>query len=43
MERRSFEPVVTLDNLLKASETVVPSVSALELARYERLRDQFSV
>lgn len=36
-----LEPIVTLDDLLEASETVVPSVTAGELERYEQLSKQF--
>ena len=35
-------PTVGLNDLLKASETVVPSVSEEELSHYERLRVQYS-
>jgi SpoVK/Ycf46/Vps4 family AAA+-type ATPase len=35
-------PVVTADDLIKASKDVVPSVSIKQLADYERLRVQFS-
>lgn len=35
-------PVVTGDDLIEASKEVVPSVSAKQLADYERLRVQFS-
>lgn len=34
-------PTVTLEDLIKASEKVIPSVSEVDLKRYERLRDQF--
>ncbi|GAX25199.1 peroxin-6 [Fistulifera solaris] len=34
-------PTVTLDDLIQASEKVVPSVSEADLKRYELLRDQF--
>jgi len=36
-----LEPVVTLDDLLWAARKVVPSVSAAELANYERLGEQY--
>ena len=35
-------PVVTGDDLIEASKEVVPSVSAKQLADYERLREHFS-
>jgi peroxin-6 len=35
-------PVVSADDLMEASKDVVPSVSAKQLADYERLRVQFS-
>jgi hypothetical protein len=40
-DEERLTPIVTLEDLLKASETVVPSVRDSELERYERLRDQF--
>ena len=35
-------PTITIQDLLDASEDVVPSISLEELKRYEHLRDQFS-
>lgn len=35
-------PLVCLEDLLEASNSVIPSVSQEELDRYERLRDQYS-
>jgi SpoVK/Ycf46/Vps4 family AAA+-type ATPase len=42
-DETKLEPVVTLDDLLYASETIVPSVSAAELENYERLGRHFSM
>jgi SpoVK/Ycf46/Vps4 family AAA+-type ATPase len=36
-----LEPVVTLEDLLSAAREVVPSVSAAELEKYERLGQQY--
>ena len=40
-DENRLKPIVTLDDILKASEAIVPSVSAIELGRYEGLKDQF--
>jgi peroxin-6 len=40
-DENRLQPIVVLDDLLKASQTVTPSVSTSELENYERIRHQF--
>ena len=41
-EADRLKPAVTFDDLLNASKTILPSVNAAELEKYNRLKDQFS-